>query len=217
MSFHSAQEQYWAQEAAQAYIARNSSFDHHQGSQAWRTMLAKADQPIDSFLECGCNIGRNLSQLALAQPQAKPSVIEISAPAFDFVTRQHDLVHAFNGPILDADLPATSFDLVFTMGVLIHIQPDQLLATMARMHAWSSRYILMGEYFSRTPVMLEYHGQQDRLFKRDFGRLFADSFDVEVKDCGFLWDREYAAAGFDDITWWLFEKRTDQGDRASAA
>jgi len=32
MSFHSAQEQYWAQEAAQAYIARNSSFDHSLGS-----------------------------------------------------------------------------------------------------------------------------------------------------------------------------------------
>ena len=207
MSFHSAQEQYWAQEAAQAYIARNSSFDHSLGSQAWATMLARADQPIRSFLECGCNIGRNVSQLALARPDARPSVIEISAPAFDFVNRQHDLVHAFNGPILDADLPAASFDLVFTMGVLIHIQPDQLLQTMARMYAWSSRYILMGEYFNRTPVMLEYHGQQDRLFKRDFGRLFADNFDVEVRDCGFLWDRQYAAAGFDDITWWLFEKR----------
>jgi pseudaminic acid biosynthesis-associated methylase len=204
MSFHSAQEQYWAQEAAQAYIARNSSFDHSLGSQAWDTMLAQADQPIGSFLECGCNIGRNVSQLALARPAARPSVIEISQPAFHFVTRQHDLQHAFNGPILDASLPPASFDLVFTMGVLIHIQPDQLLQTMARMHAWSSRYILMGEYFNRTPVMLEYHGQQDRLFKRDFGRLFADNFDVEVKDCGFLWDRLYAAAGFDDITWWLF-------------
>jgi pseudaminic acid biosynthesis-associated methylase len=210
MSFHSAQEQYWAQEAAQAYIARNSSFDHDLGSQAWATMLAQADQPIRNYLECGCNIGRNVSQLALARPQARPSVIEISRPAFDFVTRQHDLQHAFNGPILDADLPPASFDLVFTMGVLIHIQPDQLLQTMARMHAWSSRYILMGEYFSRTPVMLEYHGQQDRLFKRDFGRLFADNFDVEVKDCGFLWDRQYAAAGFDDITWWLFEKRASR-------
>ena len=207
MSFHSAQEQYWAEEVASAYIARNSSFDNSLGSQAWSIMLARADQPISSFLECGCNIGRNISQLALARPEARPSAIEISQPAFDFVTRQHDLQHAFNGPILDASLDSASFDLVFTLGVLIHIQPDQLLQTMARMYAWSSRYILMGEYFNRTPVMLEYHGEQDRLFKRDFGRLFADNFDVEVKDCGFLWDRQYAAAGFDDVTWWLFEKR----------
>ncbi len=207
MSFHSAQEQYWAEEAAQAYIARNASFDHVQGSQAWQTMLAKASHPISNYLECGCNIGRNISQLALARPQARPSVIEISQPAFDFVTRQHDMVHAFNGPILDAALPAASFDLVFTMGVLIHVAPEQLQATMARMVQWSSRYILMGEYFNRTPVMLEYHGQQDRLFKCDFGRLMADNFAVDVVDYGFLWDRQYAAAGFDDITWWLFEKR----------
>lgn len=207
LHFNSAQERYWAQEVATDYIGRNTEFDHALGARAWQRMLARADQPIHDVLECGCNIGRNLHQLALARPGARPSVIEISRPAFETVSREHPLRHAFNGPILDADLPDGGFDLVFTMGVLIHIQPAQLLQTMARMHAWSSRYILMGEYFNRTPVMLDYHGQPDRLFKRDFGRLFADHFDVEVRDYGFLWDREYAAAGFDDITWWLFEKR----------
>jgi hypothetical protein len=78
---------------------------------------------------------------------------------------------------------------------------------MARLHAWSSRYILMGEYFSRTPQMIEYRGEADRLFKRDFGKLFAENFDVAVLDYGFLWGHQYEVAGFDDITWWLFEKR----------
>lgn len=207
MSYHSPQEQYWAEEAARAYIARNTSFEHDLGSRAWRRMLAGARQPIENYLECGCNIGRNLNQLALARPGAAPSVIEISQPAFEFVSRQHRLQHGFNGPILDAELPAAHFDLVFTIGVLIHIHPDQLLQTMARMHGWSRRYVLIGEYFNRTPMMLEYHGQADRLWKRDFGRLFADHFAVDVVDYGFLWDREFGPAGFDDITWWLFEKR----------
>ncbi len=202
------QEAFWAQQYAQEYIARNGQWDVELGAQAWRQMLARADQPITNFLECGCNIGRNLDLLAQVLPQAQPSIIEISTPAFDFVTRRHRTAHAFNGPILEAKLPQQAFDLVFTTGVLIHIHPDQLLATMRRMFEHSRRYILMGEYFNRTPVMLEYRGERDRLFKRDFGKLFAENFDVTVKDVGFLWGHQFDAAGFDDTTWWLFEKNS---------
>jgi len=206
MPFNTAQERFWAQDYAQDYIARNSGFDNDLGAQAWTSMLAKAERPVRNFLECGCNIGRNVTQLAQVLPEAQPSIIEISAPAFDFVTSQHEFGQAFNGAIIDAKMPEQAFDLVFTMGVLIHIHPDQLLAHMARMHAWSSRYILMGEYFSRTPQMIEYRGEQDRLFKRDFGKLFAENFNVRCVDYGFLWGHQYDSAGFDDITWWLFEK-----------
>jgi hypothetical protein len=66
---------------------------------------------------------------------------------------------------------------------------------------------LFGEYFNRTPVALEYQGQQDKLYKRDFGRLFIENFRVRLLDYGFLWGYVYDAAGFDDITWWLFEKQ----------
>ena len=99
------------------------------------------------------------------------------------------------------------FDLVFTMGVLIHINPDQLIENMAKIFKYSSRYILFGEYFNRTPVSIEYQGEQNKLFKRDFGRLFINNFDVNLIDYGFLWSYIYQVAGFDDITWWLFEKQ----------
>jgi len=98
------------------------------------------------------------------------------------------------------------FDLVFTMGVLIHINPDQLIENMAKIFKYSSRYILFGEYFNRTPVSIEYQGEQNKLFKSDFGRLFINNFDVNLVDYGFLWSYIYQVAGFDDITWWLFEK-----------
>jgi pseudaminic acid biosynthesis-associated methylase len=207
MAFNSAQEQFWAQEYARDYIARNSGFDADLGAQAWGRMLARTERPVRNFLECGCNIGRNIDALAIALPEAQPSVIEISTPAFEAVSARHQFGHAFNGAILDADLPEQAFDLVFTMGVLIHIHPDQLLQHMARMHALSSRYVLMGEYFNHTPTMIEYRGQNDRLFKRDFGKLFVENFDVSVVDYGFLWGTEFDAAGFDNINWWLFEKR----------
>lgn len=200
------QERFWATTYAEGYIQRNREFDHELGASAWRRMLEKAGR-IDSYLECGCNIGRNIEQLKGVLPNAAASVIEISEPAFAYVSSAYSLANAFNGSILDSRYESGSFDLVFTMGVLIHVRPDELLEHMQRMWDYSSSHILMGEYFNRTPVSLEYHGEPDRLFKRDFGRLFIDNFDVELLDYGFLWGYIYDSAGFDDVTWWLFEKR----------
>ncbi|OQW58730.1 MAG: hypothetical protein A4S14_06795 [Proteobacteria bacterium SG_bin9] len=198
------QQNFWAQEYADEYIRKNSDFDRALGTEAWRKMLTRADG-VGSVLECGCNIGRNISFLEAALPGASRSIIEISKPAFDLVTGKHKLADAFNGPIERANFGRT-FDLVFTIGVLIHIHPDDLIANMRKMYDLSQKYILIGEYFNRTPVMLEYQGQRDRLFKRDFGKTFLESFQVEVVDYGFLWGHVYDAAGFDDITWWLFRK-----------
>lgn len=200
------QQKFWANNYAEEYINKNSQFDCGKGVAAWKLMLEKIG-PIDSVLECGCNIGRNIVSLNEVLPHVSKSIIEISQPAFEFVTSQHDLAHAFNGTIEDANFQERCFDLVFTMGVLIHIHPDNLLKNMDRMYKLSSDYILMGEYFNRTPAMLEYQGQKDRLFKRDFGKLFIESFPVELVDCGFLWGYLYDNAGFDDITWWLFKKK----------
>ena len=78
---------------------------------------------------------------------------------------------------------------------------------MKKMYDYSKRYVLIGEYFNRTPTSIEYQGQPDKLFKRDFGKLFIENFDVKLVDYGFLWGHIYDKAGFDDITWWLFEKQ----------
>lgn len=198
------QQQFWANDYAQDYIRKNSQFDRQLGIEAWQKMLAKSEG-IGSILECGCNIGRNIDFLNAALPDAPKSIIEISKPAYDFVTHQHKLDKAFNGPIEESAF-SDRFDLVFTIGVLIHIHPDNLLTNMRKMFDYSSKYILMGEYFNRTPMMIEYQGQKDRLFKRDFGKLFTENFPVELVDYGFLWGHIYDRAGFDDITWWLFKK-----------
>lgn len=97
------------------------------------------------------------------------------------------------------------FDLVFTTGVLIHISPEHLLQNLEKIFNYSQKYILLGEYFNRTPVTIEYQNKKDKLFKRDFGKLFSQNFDVSLVDYGFLWGHIYDSAGFDDITWWLFK------------
>jgi len=199
------QQQFWARTYAAEYMRKNSQFDKQSGVDCWMQMLAKA-KDIRSVLECGCNIGRNIGFLNEVLPQAGKSIIEISEPAYEYVSSRYQLDKAFNGPILASKFEDNSFDLVFTMGVLIHIHPDELQANMKKIFDYSCRYVLMGEYFNRTPVMLDYQGEKDKLFKRDFGKLFIESFDVKLVDYGFLWGHLYDKAGFDDITWWLFEK-----------
>jgi pseudaminic acid biosynthesis-associated methylase len=198
------QQAFWANEYAQDYMHKNSQFDRELGIEAWRKILAKS-KDIHSVLECGCNIGRNIDFLNTALPAASKSIIEISKPAFEFVTQQHKLDKAFNGSIEEAAFQ-DKFDLVFTICVLIHIHPDNLLLNMRKMYDYSNKYILIGEYFNRTPVMIEYQGKKDRLFKRDFGKLFIENFPVSLVDYGFLWGHIYDSAGFDDVTWWLFRK-----------
>jgi pseudaminic acid biosynthesis-associated methylase len=198
------QQVFWSEDYAQDYIRKNKEFDHALGVECWRKMLS-AGSNISSILELGCNIGRNIGFLNEVLPDATKSIVEISKPAFDFATCNHSLVHAFNGPIELASFP-DKFDLVFTIGVLIHIHPDNLMRVMEKLYDCSGQYILMGEYFNRTPAMIEYQGERDRLFKRDFGKLFIENFRVELLGYGFLWGHIYDAAGFDDITWWLFRK-----------
>jgi len=199
------QEIFWSEQYAEDYIKKNAEFDAFLGVQAWEKMLASTSG-ITSLLECGCNIGRNIDSLDRLLPSASKSIIEISKPAFDFVSNRHALAQKFNGSILESSLEG-SFDLVYTMGVLIHINPDELLANLQKAYDYSSKYLLFGEYFNRMPIMLDYQGQKNRLFKRDFGKLVIENFSLKLLDYGFLWGHIYDSAGFDDVTWWTFEKR----------
>jgi pseudaminic acid biosynthesis-associated methylase len=199
------QEIFWSEQYAEDYIKKNAEFDAILGVQAWEKMLASTSG-ITSLLECGCNIGRNIDSLDRLLPSASKSIIEISKPAFDFVSSRHALAQKFNGSILESSLEG-SFNLVYTMGVLIHINPDELLANLQKAYNYSNKYLFFGEYFNRTPIMLDYQGQKNRLFKRDFGKLVMENFSVKLLDYGFLWGHIYDTAGFDDVTWWMFEKR----------
>jgi len=199
------QQKFWQSEYAEEYIKKNSDFDLHTGIKGWSTILNRTSN-INSVLECGCNIGRNINFLNHLLPHASKSIIEISPKAFDFVTNQYKIEKSFNGAILDSHFKKNTFDLTFTIGVLIHIHPDDLLQNMSKLFEYSNKYIVIGEYYNRTPVMIEYQGQINKLFKRDFGKLFLENFNVKLVDYGFLWGHEYDNAGFDDITWWVFEK-----------
>jgi spore coat polysaccharide biosynthesis protein SpsF len=73
------------------------------------------------------------------------------------------------------------------------------------MYTCSNKYLLVIEYYNPTPVTIEYRGNQDKLFKRDFaGEIMQRYPDVSLVKYGFA----YHASSFpqDDLTWFLLEK-----------
>jgi pseudaminic acid biosynthesis-associated methylase len=200
------QENFWKEKITESYVQDNSNFNERLGLVAWERILSKSEKSaISSYLDCGSNIGRNIAFLKKILPMATANIVELAEAPYDKCLKDFQIEKSFLGPIKDAKF-SIQFDLVFTSGVLIHVNPDDLLQSMSRMFAMSSRYVLIGEYFNRTPVMINYRGEDDRLYKRDFGKLFLENFDCNLIDYGFLWGYEFDTAGFDDITWWLFEK-----------
>lgn len=91
--------------------------------------------------------------------------------------------------------------------MLIHINPDELQEVYRKLYESSKRYICIAEYYNPTPVTVQYRGNSDRLFKRDFAGEFMDKYpDTALVDYKFNYHRDYHFPQ-DDSTWFLLEKR----------
>jgi pseudaminic acid biosynthesis-associated methylase len=203
------QAEFWRGDFGNAYTDRNlASADQMQARlQLWSEILSHTiSAPPESFLEIGANLGTNLRALRLltgarclaVEPNDKAREILLR----DGVLKTEDLRGGIASKI---DFPDGAADLAFTSGVLIHIHPDHLVASLKEIHRCARRWIGCIEYFSDKPEMIPYRGHDDRLFKRDFGGFWLDSFpDLRVVAYGFAWKR---VTGLDNLTWWLFEKR----------
>ena len=200
--------EFWRGEFGNSYVDRNVASHEQMASrigmwaEIFRPLIGK---PPTSILEVGCNLGINLRALR-AISGAEFLAVEPNDKAREILQRD-GVVEAKNlrdGVAQNIDFPDGVADFAFTSGVLIHIHPDDLLASCTEIHRCARRNIACIEYFSDKPEMIPYRGHDDRLFKRDFGGFWMDNFpDLTVVATGFAWKR---TTGLDNLTWWLFEK-----------
>jgi pseudaminic acid biosynthesis-associated methylase len=211
MVSRNSQEEFWVKDLATTYVESNPYLkpkDAKLAEKAWSQMLSQVGATkLESFLECGSNIGRNIQTLSRVLPNTSASVIEINPLALEKCKLNNQIKYDYLGSIKDSFFP-TKFDLVFSCGVLIHINPDDLLETVSKMFELSNQFVIIAEYFNRTPISITYRGEDEKLFKRDWGKFVLENFPAELITYGFLWGHEYDAAGFDDITYWVFQKST---------
>jgi pseudaminic acid biosynthesis-associated methylase len=193
----------WSGEFGNDYVDRNINAGEGRGP-FWKNMFSHYE--FKRVLEVGCNVGGNLQWIAsLTEPQEVYGV-DVNQKALEILRIRLPSVNTLWG-MADA-LPFANewFDLVFTMGVLIHLPPESLSRAMAEIVRCSSRYVLCGEYYSKSPVDVPYRGQRGALFKRDYGALYRSSFpQLKLIKTGHLSQKK---GGWDDVTYWLFEKTT---------
>lgn len=198
---------YWRGAFGHEYIARNKISDiaTQQRTYMWKEILSSIDEYPKSILEVGSNVGLNLKALSEVT-DASLSAVEPNESA-RLELKKNKEIHldgVYDGSARALPFDDSTFDFVFTCGVLIHIDPDDLFDSCAEIYRVSRRYILSIEYFSSEPLEKRYRGEKGLLFLRDFGSFWIDNFpEVSCLDYGFFWKK---TTGLDNLTWFLFEK-----------
>lgn len=204
MNHKTEQEDFWAGSFGDEYALRNRGQSIIASNTALFTSVLRKATGVESVLELGANIGLNLQALRGLLPDAELSGLEINPSAFEKL-ESVERVKAYNGSILDFSIDYKR-SLVFTKGVLIHINPNSLSDVYKTMYEASSRYICVAEYYNPTPIEIPYRGHSGKLFKRDFaGELMSMYDQLELVDYGFVYHRDSLFA-LDDITWFLLRK-----------
>lgn len=201
------QEKFWKSEFGDQYIERNKSAKLLAANLHFFSRILACTNHIDTIFEIGCNVGMNLNALQLLLPQSKLSGVEINKAAADEAVKLTNVKSIINDSVSNIT-SKISYDLVFTKGVLIHINPNELSNVYAKMAKLSSKYVLIAEYFNPSPIGIDYRGNKNKLFKRDF----ADEFLSEHKNFTLLnyafHYKKHNQFSQDNITWFLFKKDT---------
>jgi pseudaminic acid biosynthesis-associated methylase len=202
LKFKTKQEKFWKDRFGDQYTLRNQISKNRIFSISKDLISNKII--IKSALEIGCNIGSNLDALQATYSDSKLYGLEINKKAFDLVKKKYN---CFYGSILNLSI-RKKFNLVFTSGVLIHINPEYLEVVYKKIYDLSNKYIYVNEYFSPYPAMIEYRGYKDRLFKRDFAREIWKKYpNLKLVDYGFHWKEDpLLKDNCDNSNWFLFEK-----------
>ena len=193
-------EELWAGEFGNAYVDRNRGV--HAPREAFWTGLVDELTP-KRVLEVGCNLGGNLQWIARRLPPADVYGVDVNPHALDELRAAIPGVNALTAAGRELPFRDAWFDLVFTMGVLIHQPESTLPLVMSEIVRCSRRWVLCGEYFAEQSTEVAYRNQPGALFKRNYGRLYAELFPGLRLVRQEFYGRDQ---GWDDVTVWLFEK-----------
>lgn len=205
MSTRSEQEIFWQGEFGDTYTDRNDGPEWIASNVNFFSKALSKTSGVKNILELGANRGLNIQALNILLPRAEISAVEINAKAAAALALNCPSTDVHQTSIFEFK-PNNTWDITFTKGVLIHINPDKLKEAYATLYNCSSKYILVAEYYNPSPVEISYRGHDSKLFKRDFAGEIMDQYkDLKLVDYGFIYRRDNNFPQ-DDTTWFLMEK-----------
>lgn len=204
LKFTTEQEAFWAGTFGQDYIDRNNDKKILAANISLFSKIFSKTNSIKNVIELGANIGMNLKAIQQLLPDVGMSAVEINKVAADYL-KQIQNINVYQQSILDFKSDS-KYDFVLSKGVLIHINPESLNYVYDLMYKISKKYICIVEYYNPQPVGIDYRGNKNKLFKRDFAGEILDRFKnkISLLDYGFIYHKDNNFAG-DDLTWFLFE------------
>ena len=196
------QEDFWASDFGDSYLTRNDSNQLKVSNIVLFSKILSKVSKLNSVIEFGCNIGLNLEAITFLLPNTSVVGVEINKKACEELAARN--MKYFNESFL-GKTDYGNYDMTFTKGVLIHQNPGKLKIAYKKLYDHSSKYILIIEYYSPSPVSIIYRGEKDKLFKRDFAGEILDLYpSLKLVDYGFVYRRDQFPQ--DDLTWFLLEK-----------
>jgi len=138
------------------------------------TFLGNFNRSI-KILEVGSNVGTQLHGLQkigfknLYGIELQPYAVEISK-------QNTKNINIIQGSAFDIPFKDSYFNLVFTSGLLIHINPDDLNIALREIYRCTREYIWGFEYYADKYSEIPYRGRRNLLWKADFVKLYQDEF-----------------------------------------
>jgi pseudaminic acid biosynthesis-associated methylase len=204
MNYQTEQEKFWATEFGNDYPSRNMGEELIASNVALFSKILKNCPNVTSIAELGCNIGLNLIALNRINKNLNLRGYEINAISAK-EAGVNSVAEIINTTVIEKLDTTSQFDLTFTKGVLIHINPEQLSKVYQNLYDLSKKYIMVCEYYNPTPMTLDYRGNKDKLFKRDFAGELISKYNLKLADYGFNYHLDTYHTN-DDSTWFLLEK-----------
>ena len=127
------QEAFWEGGFGDDYVDRNQGAQQRVSSLAFWARVFRRQGAVEKVLELGSNIGLNMMAIRQLLPNAKLSAVEINKKAASELETNVPGIDLHAKSILEFE-PSEQWDLVFTSGVLIHINPERLTAVYDLMY-----------------------------------------------------------------------------------
>ena len=193
------QEKNWSLKFGVTYTKRNKNIK----KPYLIKLIFKKIKSINSVFEFGTNIGNNLDIIKKINRKILTYGVEINKYACQKAQKKgHNVV---NTSIFKLKNPLQKYDLTFTYGVLIHINPRNLKQIYEKLFKFSKKYILIIEYISEQPGKVIYRRKKDLLFSRDFAKEIKNKYKLKIIDYGFMWSEDKKNT-IGNHHWFLFKK-----------
>jgi pseudaminic acid biosynthesis-associated methylase len=127
-------------------------------------------------LEVGSNVG---NQLLCLQSMGFVNLygIELQSYAVELSKARTKRINIIEGSAFDIPYKDTYFDLVFTSGVLIHLNPSDIVRALREILRCTRESIWGFEYYADEHTEITYRGHKELLWKADYAKLYLQQFE----------------------------------------